>query len=425
MQHIHKPQLKSTFTRRLIINLCICALLLCKVQCSALSSKKVMTRSRNIPVLIPFQKTKSSPVIQNRLLKHDNIDDCGSTYFFNREVHTSKQFMEERRHFLSTLLFTTTSLTFPLSTVPSTNAIDIPFLSASSKPLLRTKALTPLDALSPSNNNKYGKLLVSPGAGTDTTPITYPFIFLGKWKLTSTFREKTYPLGERFVPSRIRKRGSIRRDIDKPGDSISYYQIYDKNSNSQNNGIYSNRIYNVQQQINAQRGYEEVAEVKYDMKKQRITILLNTLGPDMQPLPPGRNEIFITNHGQEYSINGRNINDYNNAIEEASQNKIEEEKKIEEGLLSGNNESPYHFSTMEFFRTISLGVRSTSVLETAAYTAYELDPNDQNKIIGRQRICLYLPPLPSGEEGDMYFEANNRAVAIFDYDLVMEKILQG
>ena len=40
----------------------------------------------------------------------------------------------------------------------------------------------------------------------------------------------------------------------------------------------------------------------------------------------------------------------------------------------------------------------------------------------KQRICLFLTPLPSGEEGDNYFEASNRAVGVYDYDILMERV---
>jgi len=317
----------------------------------------------------------------------------------NNSIPQYKSDLQKRRQFLTKALLTTsflgtnTQAPFLLPFSNTANAFDFPFFSSST--LLRTKATAPFSTLSSQTN-----FLMSPGSGTDTQSITYPAFFEGKWNITSTYIGKVYPLGERFVPRRIRKRGSIRRDEDVPGDSVSYLQDY-RNSN----GVtLPNREFNTEQQVNAQRGYEEVSEVKYDAKKQRITILLNTLGVDMQPLPPGRNEIFITNHAQEYSLSMEGIN---------------EEKKVKEKDLLAKD--TYNFSTMEFYRIISLGVRTGTVLETATYFTYNIDP-DQNIIVGKQRICLFLPPLPSGEEGDLYFEASNRAVAVYDYDVLLTRI---
>ena len=347
----------------------------------------------------------------------------------NDSYNDDIQVQQERRAFLSNLVLLTSGVGALSLFSPKdyANAIDIPFLSPT--PLLRTKTMTPMSTLLNSNNSNYkqNNLLVSPGAGTDTSPIYYPKVFRGTWKFTSTFDQRYYPLGERLIPIRLRKRGSIRRMEDTPGDAISYLQTFQK-ENDGNNGSSSSssssssdktlpfREYNIQQQVNAQRGYEEVAEVKYDKNRQRLTIFLNTLGVDMQPLPPGRNEIFITNHAYEYSVSVSS----SSMESDGTEKEIKLKEKDASSIIS--SEKPYHFSTMEFYRTITLGARSTAVLETSTFTTYDIDPAQPDIIQGKQRICLFLTPLPSGEEGDNYFEASNRAVGVYDYDILMERV---
>lgn len=319
----------------------------------------------------------------------------------------------DRRRFLSVLGI------FGLAPFP---AFALPFVSKTTVdvvPPLLQKISFPLSELSPG----FLKAPVNGGGGGNDGDLAYPPFFAGTWNSTSTFVGKRYPLGERFVPSRIRRRGSLRREEDAVGDALSWPVRYVPGAGGEEVSVLPDRPYNIRQQINAQRGYDEVAEVVVAKGGGRTTVSLNTLGPDLRPLGRGRNELYTLRRARELSVpsTGDVVAHQGDVTTHHGPGlKVVAPKDYGSVLQQAPS---YSFSTLEYYRTVTLGERSTAVLETATYTTYDVTTATANTIDGRQRVCLFLPPLPSGEEGDLYFEAANRAVAVYDYDLTLTKVL--
>ena len=64
-------------------------------------------------------------------------------------------------------------------------------------------------------------------------------------------------------------------------------------------------------------------------------------------------------------------------------------------------------------RQVMLGPRSVDTNDYEVINSYR-PPRQDGVVIGRQRSAVYLTP-----QDRLYFEAENRAVAIYDYDVVL------
>lgn len=107
------------------------------------------------------------------------------------------------------------------------------------------------------------------------------------------------------------------------------------------------------------------------------------VGRDMQPLPKRRQELFI--------------------------NRLQFESPRADGR---------QYVSSEFIRTVTLS-RAVTVSDTETLTLYELQPD--GRVVGRQRVAVYLTPNPNNREGALYFETGGRAVALFDYSFKMSR----
>jgi len=104
-----------------------------------------------------------------------------------------------------------------------------------------------------------------------------------------------------------------------------------------------------------------VGDVLYDAVNNplRMQIVFSNLGPDMQPLPRRKQELFINNIKYESPDDSRYI-------------------------------------CSEFIRTVNLG-RGVSVTDSETLTQYELKPD--GSVEGKQRVAIYLTPNPNNQVG--------------------------
>lgn len=151
--------------------------------------------------------------------------------------------------------------------------------------------------------------------------------------------------------------------------------------------IVPDRVYNTRSVLDAFYGYPAVGEIDYDISKNplRMDVAFATMGPDLQPLPSRRQQLLFNN------------------------------------LQSDRVRPDDLFVCSEYVRTVTLGPgRRVTVTDSETLSQYEL--MEDGRIEGKQRVAFYLTPNPNTVEGTLFFEANNKAVALFDYSFTMKKV---
>jgi len=214
----------------------------------------------------------------------------------------------------------------------------------------------------------------------------------GTWEVKSTYVGKAFPAGEQYV-YRNMKEGTARSATEKEGDTMRFLA---RNLPSTKGGtllgagkggaaVIHDRAFNTAQMLNAYAGYRRVLNVEYNPEKDPTRMLMEypSAGPDMQPLPNKRTEVFINNRDFAQSADGR------------------------------------AFAVSECYRAVTLGPRQTAVADSENAVHYEL--LGDGSVRGKQRSFVYLVPQPSGREGDLYMQVGSRAVAVYDYEIEMRK----
>lgn len=240
--------------------------------------------------------------------------------------------------------------------------------------------------------------LSNPGlAGFNSPKVLFlpPFLF-GSWEATMRFRSYKWPLGERFVPSQVlRSVKGVEPHVPTTFSLRFYSTIPDTTENTlrvtlgevPKSEIVPDRQYNTRSVLDAYYGYPAVGEISYDIAKNplRMDISFATMGPDLRPLPARRQQLLFNN-------------------------------------LQSERVRPDLYVCSEFVRTVTLGPgRSVSVTDSETLSEYQVK-GDGDTIAGRQRVALFLTPNPNSAEGALFFDTNNKAIGIFDYEFEMKRV---
>lgn len=235
----------------------------------------------------------------------------------------------------------------------------------------------------------------NPGFGYDSCfglcsdkQLYYPSWMEGEWEVASTYLAKAFPKGEQYVYRNLRA-GSARSATEKLGDTTKFAARYLPSKTggtvlgfgSGAAAVTSDRAYNTAAMLNAYAGFGRVSRVDYQPDKDptRMVMQYPQLGPDMQPLPPKRTEVFINNRDASLSPDAKT------------------------------------FVCSELFRAVTLGPGQSAIADSENVALYRQETPDS--IVGRQRALVYLVPSPNSREGDLYMQVNGRAVAVYDYEL--------
>lgn len=246
---------------------------------------------------------------------------------------------------------------------------------------------------------------ISPFASQD---IYYPSYFAGEWKVQSKLVSKIFPYGTNFVPSRSLIEGSPRnRSEQVGGESISYpvryfSSIYDNSDNkNKDSKIISDRKFNM---VSISRSYKQLSPVisdsiEWDYKKDPTHLKFQTesVSTDMRPIGQRRGEIYLT---------ARRTEDY--------------QSESSDDNNDNNNNIGGVFAAAERSRTITIGTGNVSANDQEVITEYRQINNNLIKAISR--VAVYLTPNPNSREGVLWQQINGKAVAFYDYELIMERI---
>ena len=265
------------------------------------------------------------------------------------------------------------------------------------------RLLTPLgiSRIEPSSSKSIGPLQqsLSPFASQD---LYYPSSFSGEWNVTSTLQQKVFPFGPDFVPSRSMVEGSPRNRREQVGDCTSYAVRFfsskkgDKNPGS-NEKIIADRGFNA---VSMSRSYKQLSPViadsiiwDYKRDPTRLTFQMESIAVDMRPLGARKAEVYLT---------ARKTEELTTTTEDDNDNK-----------------SILVFAAAERSRTVTVGAGNVSANDQEVITEFR-QIND-NLIRAVSRVAVYLTPNPNSREGVLWQQVNGKAVAFYDYELVMER----
>lgn len=226
-----------------------------------------------------------------------------------------------------------------------------------------------------------------------------PFLF-GSWNTTATLKRKIYTFGLDYVPSNSLIEGSPRYREESVGNRCSYEVHYFStiantaaNQATVNLGlgtpetkIIQDRAYNAISISNAYNQLSPVNDVTWDYRKDptKVVLSLASLTADMRPLGPRRTEIFLQARQTESS------------------------------------DDDTFCSTTEKSRAVTIAGRDVVVSETETIT--EFTKLDSDHVSAVSRIAVYLTPNPNSREGILWQQTGGRAVALFDYEMEMERL---
>jgi hypothetical protein len=228
-----------------------------------------------------------------------------------------------------------------------------------------------------------------------------PFLF-GAWDVKATLKQKMYPFGKDFVPSKSLIEGSPRNRNEQVGDTTSYEVHYfstlaDTLSNqiTVNLGlgvpkpkIIADRAHNAISMSSAYHQLTPVKEVEWDYRADptRLTLQFGA-GPvadDMRPLGQRRGEVYLLARTSEESDDGS------------------------------------VYCAAERSRSVALGPGTVVVSDIETIT--EFQKVDSETVSAVSRVAVYLTPNPNSREGVLWQQVGGKAVAFFDYELSMKRI---
>jgi hypothetical protein len=234
----------------------------------------------------------------------------------------------------------------------------------------------------------------------------YPSFLFGEWNVTATLKEKAFPFGRDFVPSKSLLFGSPMNRNEQIGDQTSYLVHYfstladtPANQVTVNLGlgvpqpkIIADRSYNIISMSKAYRQLLPIETVDWDYRKDptRLTLSLQSMADDLRPMGQRRSEIYLT------------------------------ARQSEEGYdeVTGNAV----FAASERSRTVTVGPGTVSANDQEVITEYhQLDDNTVKAI---SRIAVYLTPNPNSREGVLWQQVSGKAVAFYDYYFEMTRNLE-
>ena len=215
--------------------------------------------------------------------------------------------------------------------------------------------------------------------------VYYPSSFAGEWTVRATLQQKVFPFGPDFVPSRSLVEGSPRNRQEQIGDSTSYVSRFIASGDKTAEKTIADRAFNL---VSMSRSYQQLSPViadsiQWDYKRDptRLSFQTEPITADMRPIGPRKAEVYLT------------------------------ARKTEEAREA--------FASAERSRTVTVGTGSVSANDQEVIT--EFRTVDEDTIRAVSRVAIFLTPNPNSREGVLWQQVNGKAVAFYDYELVMER----
>jgi hypothetical protein len=230
--------------------------------------------------------------------------------------------------------------------------------------------------------------------------IYYPSFLFGSWEVEATLKQKLYPFGKDFVPSKSLIEGSPRNRNEQVGSTTSFQLHYfsmladdanipnvDLDLGVQQANIIGDRRFN---SISTSRAYQQLTPIEevdwdYRIDPTRLTVRFGAapVSEDMRPLGQRRGEVYLTARQTELSNDGS-------------------------------------FCAAERSHSITVGPGAVVAADQETTTEFQRQSDGSVKAISR--IAVYLTPNPNSREGVLWQQVGGKAVAFFHYEWTMKQI---
>ena len=212
--------------------------------------------------------------------------------------------------------------------------------------------------------------------------LVFPPWMESEWEVTSRPLATAAPLGRRFLPSDL---ASMRlgdlRSVEVP--PLTYKVRFARRGGD--GAIVSDRCNNLKAVQDASAGYARVDAVRFE-DGSRLKVSYSPFGRNNTYPGPSRAEIYVNWRRQ-----------------------------------ASPRADAQTFAFAEATRTVVLA-QQRSVTVTDAETLCRFEQRSPSAVVATQRVLRYLTPNPNNAEGILWQEAQNRAVAVLDYELLLERV---
>lgn len=213
--------------------------------------------------------------------------------------------------------------------------------------------------------------------------LVFPPWMEGRWLVRSRPLSTAAPLGRRFLPADI-SRMRIGDTSAAPG--LEYEVRFARRA--ADGAVVSDRANNLRAVQDAAAGYRRVEDVRYSADAAKISVSYSPFGPNGTYPGASRAEIYLNWRRQ-------------------SQPRAEASA----------------FAFAEATRTVYLAQRRelSTVSDAETLCTFER-AQDGGTVLARQRVLRFLTPNPNSIEGELWSQAQGRAVALLDYELHLERL---
>lgn len=260
-----------------------------------------------------------------------------------------------------------------------------PAATAAADPLLRELLLRLEDSSPKQQSARLGDALKSGVGLSKGDGLVFPPWMEGRWRVRSRPLSTAAPLGRRFLPSDL-ARMRIGDTSDAPG--LEYEVRFARRA--ADGVVVSDRANNLRAVQDAAAGYRRVEEARYSADAAKISVSYSPFGPNGTYPGASRAEIYLNWRRQSQPL-----------AEEST------------------------FAFAEATRTVYLAQRRelSTVSDAETLCSFErFGGNGGGGVRARQRVLRFLTPNPNSIEGELWSQAQGRAVALLDYELNLERL---
>ena len=211
-------------------------------------------------------------------------------------------------------------------------------------------------------------------------PLTFPAWMAGEWQITSRPLSNAAPLGNRFLPSDLKR--MRLGDVSAGAQPLTYNVRFSRRSSDK--AVVSDRAFNLRAVQDAAAGYNRVEMATFDGVNQ-LKVTYSPFGPNGTYPGPSRAEIYINWRKQSAVA----------------------------------SDSAFAFS--EGTRSVIVAAQRSLSRVSDAETLCSFERRSATEVLARQRVMRFLTPNPNSAEGLLWSEAQGRAVALLDFELLLKR----
>ena len=218
--------------------------------------------------------------------------------------------------------------------------------------------------------------------------LVFPPWMEGRWLVRSRPLSTAAPLGRRFLPTDL-ARMKVGDTSAAPG--LEYEVRFARRA--ADGAVVSDRANNLRAVQDAAAGYRRVEEVRYSADAAKISVSYSPFGPNGTYPGASRAEVYLNWRRQ-----------------------------------SQPRADASAFAFAEATRTVFLSQRRELSTVSDAETLCSFQRTSEaaggggNEVLARQRVLRFLTPNPNSIEGELWSQAQGRAVALLDYELRLERL---